>query len=607
MRIGDQLLSVENVLIDNLQRLVDVIRHRGGKSLRITILRRGDPSTVPLVAAGIPDPDFVASWQKQCADDNTRHQLVQQQRERQHEYRDPATETDYGTRPLRFLEPLREREPLARLRGALVMFLQNADHPYCSTVGWTDKTKEWKLTAARTPKSEQQGLDEVRRILVEQEAALIGRGLILKESWYQKRRRQKWLQLLRNCTTTGKLALATALLHHMVRWEELREATTEMAREKWLQLVPASARNQIPVEGNRVVYFGEGHEAVIREEENAPIPPPPMWGSSFKPIKDLVLLCKVDAIRYFACGPTSKTERCAPFCQIDLQLELVPPRIRPPAMLRPEEPRAKLSRLLGYIVRVLKTLPGVEPFLQPVNRRAFPDYAEVISEPIDLGIVERKVAGYEYPSAADFMADIDLLVNNCHKYCEGRFFDLPEVANSIRATASDLADKLADELRAAEAEARELEDDPLPPRGTLNTAVMTESTPLSLPASSPMFHPVAPSSTHTAPPAAAPTPANGVTLMQRLLPQPLLQAAQLQGIDPALLQSFAGVAALQPALVNPLPPRPDVTAEKFTVTMRLRNQSPEFAVDFDRYKRAVSRTFRRETPFKMQFAGSCAD
>lgn len=34
-------------------------------------------------------------------------------------------------------------------------------------------------------------------------------------------------------------------------------------------------------------------------------------------------------------------------------------------------------------------------------------------------------------------------------------------------------------------------------------------------------------------------------------------------------------------------------------------QSAEFAVDFERYKRSIARIFRRETPFKMQFAGAC--
>src|SRR3546814_6086509 len=119
---------------------------------------------------GTIDPDFQASWQKQTSDDEIRYQLVQQQRLQQHEFRDPTAETEYNTRPLRFLEPLREREPLARLRCALLMLLQAADHPYGSTVGWTDKAKERKLTAEKAPKSEHQGYDDIRKCLIEKKA-----------------------------------------------------------------------------------------------------------------------------------------------------------------------------------------------------------------------------------------------------------------------------------------------------------------------------------------------------------------------------------------------------------------------------------------------------
>ncbi|KAK7202328.1 DNA-binding protein [Novymonas esmeraldas] len=79
------------------------------------------------------------------------------------------------------------------------------------------------------------------------------------------------------------------------------------------------------------------------------------------------------------------------------------------------------------------------------NPAALPNYAQHVSRPMYSELIQRKLKRYEYKSAADFMADLRTVVNNCYLY------------NGIHAPASKLAramevlmeDRFVTELRIA--------------------------------------------------------------------------------------------------------------------------------------------------------------
>ena len=57
------------------------------------------------------------------------------------------------------------------------------------------------------------------------------------------------------------------------------------------------------------------------------------------------------------------------------------------------------------------------PFEKPVSLAAFPDYAQHVTEPMDLQTVERKImAGHEYNTPEDFEYDMNLIFRNCEVY-----------------------------------------------------------------------------------------------------------------------------------------------------------------------------------------------
>ncbi|KAI6709815.1 hypothetical protein JHW43_007674 [Diplocarpon mali] len=64
------------------------------------------------------------------------------------------------------------------------------------------------------------------------------------------------------------------------------------------------------------------------------------------------------------------------------------------------------------------TFQLVEPFLVLVPKKDFPTYYTLISQPIALKMIEKKIKKEEYSSLGDFMADIRLMCSNAKKFNE---------------------------------------------------------------------------------------------------------------------------------------------------------------------------------------------
>ena len=59
-------------------------------------------------------------------------------------------------------------------------------------------------------------------------------------------------------------------------------------------------------------------------------------------------------------------------------------------------------------------------FVRAPKRRSFPDYHEIISNPIDLSRIQQKLRSDEYESVTSFVDDIELMFNNAKSYYKVR-------------------------------------------------------------------------------------------------------------------------------------------------------------------------------------------
>nr|CAB3225094.1 bromodomain adjacent to zinc finger domain protein 1A [Phallusia mammillata] len=60
------------------------------------------------------------------------------------------------------------------------------------------------------------------------------------------------------------------------------------------------------------------------------------------------------------------------------------------------------------------------PFVEPVSKKAVPDYYDIIKKPMDLGTVHKKMKEVQYPTPTEFISDVDQIFLNCHEYNESR-------------------------------------------------------------------------------------------------------------------------------------------------------------------------------------------
>ena len=71
---------------------------------------------------------------------------------------------------------------------------------------------------------------------------------------------------------------------------------------------------------------------------------------------------------------------------------------------------------LRKLIQRLKNAPSAWPFLKPVDEKLYPSYRKIVQVPVDLSLVEQRVYGGEYLSIADFIGDIQLMLQNCRSF-----------------------------------------------------------------------------------------------------------------------------------------------------------------------------------------------
>lgn len=92
---------------------------------------------------------------------------------------------------------------------------------------------------------------------------------------------------------------------------------------------------------------------------------------------------------------------------------------------RQEAVRKHLQKLLNCLLlaiwRGIVTNICAVPFLQPVVEHEAPDYYSIITSPMDLSAIRRKIMSNEYINHYEFVNDVTLLRDNCVEYCTPRF------------------------------------------------------------------------------------------------------------------------------------------------------------------------------------------
>jgi histone acetyltransferase len=75
-----------------------------------------------------------------------------------------------------------------------------------------------------------------------------------------------------------------------------------------------------------------------------------------------------------------------------------------------------LHAKLGAVLKQLKVAKDSWPFLTPVDPKIVPDYYTIITRPMDLEKMTRKLNGFEYKSKEQFHEDAMVMLKNCQTY-----------------------------------------------------------------------------------------------------------------------------------------------------------------------------------------------
>ncbi|KAL4095628.1 hypothetical protein PRIC1_009001 [Phytophthora ramorum] len=267
----------------------------------------------------------------------------------------------------------------------------------------------------------------------------------IRPSW--QRKRHEWrLALEGSCTYAQLVFLLHLLLEEFINVEAFMDLHIRLDRREWLKLRPKETRNFIPESGNVVVYFGDGHALALKEDEKSK--KKRFTQKSDTPVRNAAVVCTVEKVSYHhGGGDPYALAVLKPVSDMALH-ECIR---KPGELLCPLPSREqRLARVFLRVLAKLKMLADAGPFLEPVSDREFPQYKEIIPQPMDLEKITSKASKLEYKNAVEFMTDLRLMRDNCQLFCEGRFPTLPPLAHNLVNVADGQIKKWGKEIRACE-------------------------------------------------------------------------------------------------------------------------------------------------------------
>jgi hypothetical protein len=308
-------------------------------------------------------------------------------------------------------------------------------------------------------------IDCLKMCLLDTENALATSGRVLDKAWSANRFRYRWRNACSNANTFAKISLAAVSLHRVVNWESIEKMSLGMERSLWQQLVPTkSLRTFVPNVNERVIVYADGELATreLMARHDLPELPPSPGISAYK---GKAVYGIVRGIKHFSGGPSSHPAQCFPFYRMELHVvhELPDRMDKQPVVITCKDDTSRQTRIFNRILNVLYGLPEANPFVSPVLEGDAPDYYVVVTSPMHLTEMTRKVKNGAYTSLERFLADVELIRANCELYCEGRYPALIPLAQALYDTAAGVIDKLREEYGASqvtgvEADAMEVAD-----------------------------------------------------------------------------------------------------------------------------------------------------
>ncbi|KAG0441173.1 putative transcription initiation factor [Dictyocoela muelleri] len=154
---------------------------------------------------------------------------------------------------------------------------------------------------------------------------------------------------------------------------------------------------------------------------------------------------KRDFLRCGSCGKSGhmKTNKaCANF-------ESIPRSTKKRVENQKKHAQGFLTELILDTIKSISSLNYASAFLRPVSLKKFPEYPEIIKNPIDLGTIRNKARQFKYLKYENFMDDLYLMKNNCALF-NGYDHSLTKVANEMVFFAENVFNERRDEILNAE-------------------------------------------------------------------------------------------------------------------------------------------------------------
>ncbi|CAH8545195.1 unnamed protein product [Schistosoma rodhaini] len=115
------------------------------------------------------------------------------------------------------------------------------------------------------------------------------------------------------------------------------------------------------------------------------------------------------------------------FCHKELKLMRLESLVNP---LLDEDDLVGLSYLLQQAIEAMRGVEHSRPFHIPVDKRRYPDYYKIISNPMDLSTLEKLVKENRFRSRDEFFVQIELILSNCITF-NGNESPLTEIAQKM--------------------------------------------------------------------------------------------------------------------------------------------------------------------------------
>lgn len=358
------------------------------------------------------------------------------------------------------------------VQGWLLHLEREMCHPLAIGPDWegSGAKARWRQMVMRALDGEKKKAESLRKAALELEGRLRACGTVLSKEDREGRAKGtggKWRQYMSLAQTPSQLLLGLRLLHSLLDRRVLNRALQSMERAAWQALLPKEKSIELPDVGSFVIYYPQGHKAAMRHNARFQ---GPMWNvegpheeqNGAAAGAGAVQVCQVHGIEYHAFDPTAKD----PFASSAwARVKLA--RLNEPAyhyfyperklrLYRPVEPRASLSRLLARVVLSAMELREADQFCEPVDRNEYPDYYEMIWNPMDFTTLLSRVRRHMYGELSTFLKDLELISRNCHAYCDARFPTLPVLADQVVGVAKETVKYLEPKIRKAEKEIRVL-------------------------------------------------------------------------------------------------------------------------------------------------------